>query len=107
MVQTHARENIDIGHENDLELSPEYDGSLVLLDHLHSEQEGEGEGDEDEDDRGHGQEVGTQPWALLARPAVQILRFLATSFGVETILTGVDSRHWSQRLTDDWSETKV
>ena len=45
----------------------EDDGSLVLLHHLDREQEAEGEGDEDEEDGGHGQQVGAQPRALLAR----------------------------------------
>ena len=45
----------------------EDDGSLVLLHHLDREQEAEGECHEDEEHGGHGQQVGAQPRALLAR----------------------------------------
>ena len=44
----------------------EDDGSLVLLDHLDSEEEGEGEGAEDDEDAGDGEKEGAETRTLLA-----------------------------------------
>ena len=44
---------------------PEYDGSLVLLDHLDDEAEREGEGGEDQEEGAEDQEVGTESLGLL------------------------------------------
>ena len=57
---------VNIGRKVLVDASPEDDGPLVLLHHLHHEEQGDGERDHDEEQRADGHDEGADAGSLLA-----------------------------------------